>query len=406
MNDYQEHKVELRWHEPKSSYDIVIVGGGGHGLATAYYLATRHGITDVCVIERDYIGGGNSGRNTTVIRSNYGIPEAVRFYQHSVDLYKALEDETNRYLMHQEKGILWLAHSQVGLQQERARAEVNQAFGARTEFVTPQQVQEICPQIDLSGGGLYPVLGGTYHAEGATARHDRVVWAFAEGAMRAGVHVLQKTQVTGLVRDGDDRNSPVIGVETTRGRIGAGRVLSAVGGHATTLASMAGIRLPIRTHPLQAFVTNHYENELGPIVSSSDLLFYASQTARGEMLLGAEIDRQPTYTRRSGHAFLQQCSFRAMCLLPFLRELRVLRQWAGICDMTPDYSPVLGATPTPGFFVSTGWGTWGFKAIPAGGEQMAALLAEGKAPDLIAPFSLDRFAADRTLADRGSAGTH
>jgi sarcosine oxidase subunit beta len=402
MNEFMERKVKLTWHEPKSSYDVVIVGGGGHGLATAYYLATRHGITNVAVLERKYIGGGNSGRNTTVIRANYGIPEAVRFYQRSVDLYKTLEQETDRWIMHQQKGLLWLAHSEAGVRAERARAEVNTAFGAKTVYVGPDEIKEISPEIDMTGGGVWPVLGGSYHPEGATARHDRVNWALAEGAMARGVHVHQRTAVTGLLKRGDR----VTGVVTDKGPIHAGIVVSAVGGHVTTLGNMAGIRLPIRTHPLQAFVTNHYALDFHPIVASMGLLFYASQTARGEMLIGAEIDRQPSYSYRSGHHFLQSCAFRAMTLLPFLRNLRILRQWTGICDMSPDYSPIMGKTGVDGFYITTGWGTWGFKAIPAGGEQMAALIATGETPDLIAPFALDRFANDRTLADRGSAGTH
>jgi len=402
MNEFVERTIKFTWQKPKSSYDVVIVGGGGHGLATAYYLATRHGITNVAVLERNYIGSGNSGRNTTIIRSNYGIPESVKFYQRSVDLYAGLEQETGVWVMHRQKGLLWMAHTEAGVRAERARAEVNTAFGAKTEYVTPAQIREICPQIDLRGGGVWPVMGASYHAEGASARHDRVVWAFAEGAMKQGVHIHQKTAVTGLIKSGDR----ITGVETAAGSISAGAVVSAVGGHVTTLASMAGLRLPIRTHRLQAFVTNHYAQEFKPIVASANLLFYVSQTARGEMLLGAEIDRQPSYSYRSGHHFLQSCAFRALTLFPFMRDLRILRQWTGVCDMSPDYSPIMGLTGIDGFFITTGWGTWGFKAIPAGGEQMAELIATGKTPPLIAPFSLARFGQDRTLADRGSAGTH
>ena len=402
MNEFMEKKVELRWVEPKRSYDVVIVGGGGHGLATAYYLATRHGITNVAVLERSYIGGGNSGRNTTVIRSNYGIPESVRFYQRSVELYQTLEQETDRWIMHKQKGLLWLAHTEAGLRAERARAGVNEAFGAKTHFVGPAEVKKICPHIDLDGAGVWPVLGGSYHVEGATARHDRVVWAFAEGAMQRGVHVHQRTSVTGLLKDGER----VVGVQTDKGPISADVVVSAVGGHVTTLGAMAGLRLPIRTHPLQAYVTNHYDLSFDQIVASTALLFYISQTARGEILLGAEIDRQPSYSYRSDHHLIQSCSQRAITLFPFLRNLRVLRQWTGVCDMSPDYSPIMGKTGVDGFLITTGWGTWGFKAIPAGGEQMAQLIATGETPELIAPFALDRFAKDRTLADRGSAGTH
>ena len=402
MNEHPEAEITLRWSEPEASYDVVIVGGGGHGLSTAYHLATRHDITNVLVLEAGYIGGGNSGRNTTVIRSNYGIPEAVRFYQHSLERYRELEDETGRSLMHDRKGLLWMAHSEAGVRRERARAAVNQAFGAETVYLEPDEIAAACPEVDLTCGGGFPeVMGASYH-QGATARHDRVVWALAEGAMRRGVHVAPGTPVTGLVLD----RGRVVGVETAAGRIAAGTVVSAVGGNATVLAAMAGVRLPIRTHPLQAFVTNRYERRFDPIVASGDLGFYVSQTARGQMLLGAEIDRQPSYSRRATHDLLASLSHRAITVLPFMRDLRVLRQWTGSCDMSPDYSPVMGDTPVDGFLVSTGWGTWGFKAIPAGGEVMAERIATGETPALMAPFALDRFERDRTLADRGSAGTH
>lgn len=403
MNEYVERAIDLRWPTTvKPAYDVVIIGGGGHGIATAYYLATRHGITNVAVLERSYIGAGNSGRNTTIIRANYGIPEAVRFYQRSVDLYATLEAETGRGLMHKTKGLLWIAHSEAGVRQERARAEVNTAFGAKTEYVGPERIREICPELDMTGQGVWPIYGASYHPAGASARHDRVVWAFAEGAMRLGVHIHQKTEVTGFLRDGDR----VTGVMTAQGPIAAGTVLSAVGGHVSTLASMVGLRLPIRTHQLQAFVTNRYARTFEPIVASSGLGMYASQTAKGEMLIGAEIDRAPAYAYDSSHTILQSCAFRSIALLPFLRDLKVLRQWTGVCDMSADYSPVMGFTDVPGFLVTTGWGTWGFKAIPVGGEQMAELIATGRTPALIAPFALDRFAKDRTMADRGSAGTH
>jgi len=403
VNEFVERLVDLRWPDRlKPAYDVVIVGGGGHGLATAYYLATRHKITNVAVIERGYIGSGNSGRNTTIIRANYGIPEAVRFYQHSLEMYGSLEEETGRDLMHATKGLLWIAHSEAGVRQERARAAINTSFGSRTEYVDVEAIRRICPQLDFTGQGVWPIYGASYHPAGASARHDRVVWAYAEGAMRLGVDVHQRTAVTGLVTEGDR----VTGVETTMGPVSAACVVSAVGGHVTTLAAMAGVRLPIRTHQLQAFVTNRYAQGFGPIVASSGLGVYASQTAKGEMLIGAEVDRAPAYAYDSGHGFLRSCAFRAIALLPFLRDLRVLRQWTGVCDMSADYSPIMGFTGAPGFLVTTGWGTWGFKAIPAGGEQMAELIATGRTPPLIAPFSRDRFANDRTLADRGSAGTH
>lgn len=403
MNEFIEARVDLRWPEMKSSYDVVIIGGGGHGLSTAYHLATRHGITDVAVLERGYIGSGNTGRNTTVIRANYGIPEAIRFYQHSLDLYRRLEEETGRWIMHAEKGLVWMVHSEAGVYGEKKRAALNTAAGAETVFLTPEEVKQLIPQVDLDGGGTgYPVMGASYHLRAATARHDRVVWALAEGALAGGHGIHQRVAVTGLRMDRDK----VVGVETNRGPISAGLVVSAVGGQASLIADMAGLRLPIVTHPLQAFVTNHYEQSFPHIVGSVEIPFYLSQTARGEMLIGAEYERAPSYSYGTTFDLLASCSAKAAAYLPFMKNLRILRQWAGVCDISPDASPIMGATPVENFLITTGWGTWGFKAIPAGGEQMAELIATGRTPELIAPFSYDRFARDRIMSDAGSAGTH
>ena len=402
MNEFVETLLELPWQldDPRPAYDVVIIGAGGHGLATAYYLATRHGITNVCVLDSGYIGGGNSGRNTTIIRSNYGIPESVAFYQHSLEMYQQLEDETGCWIMHSPKGQIWLAHSVSTARTEQTRALMNQACGARTDYIGPEEIKRLCPQIDLSGGGRYPVHGASYHHEGATARHDRVVWAYAQGALRAGVHVFQHTAVTGLLRDGER----VTGVRTANGNISAGTVISAVGGNVTTVADWAGVRLPIRTHALQAFVTNAHAQEFSPIVSSNDLVFYVSQGPRGQMLIGAEYDRFASYRQATTFSYLQACSKKAVTMFPFLAKLRIMRSWTGICDVSTDFSPIIGETGVAGFMISTGWGTWGFKAIPAGGEQLAELVATGAAP-LIAPFSLDRFANEVAMADPSSAGT-
>lgn len=403
MNEFIETRVSLSWQELQRSYDVVIIGGGGHGLSTAYHLATRHGITNVAVLERGYIGSGNTGRNTTVIRANYGIPEAIRFYQRSLDLYRRLEDETGRWIMHAEKGLVWLIHSEAGIRSEKKRALLNTANGAETVFLTPPEVKELVPEVDLDGGGGdYPVLGASYHLRAATARHDRVVWALAEGAMAAGVGVHQRVRVTGIQMDG----GRVSGVETDRGSISAGMVVSAVGGHVSTIAEMVGLRMPIVSHPLQAFVTNHYRQSFPHIVGSLELPFYVSQTARGEMIVGAEYERAPGYSYKATFDLLAGSSAKAAAYLPFLSDLRILRQWAGVCDISPDASPIIGFTPVEGFLVTTGWGTWGFKAIPVGGEQLALLIATGESPELIAPFSYDRFARDRLMADAGSAGTH
>jgi len=391
----------LRWDEPKDAYDVVIVGGGGHGLSTAYYLASRHGITNVAVIEADYIASGNTGRNTTIIRANYGLPEAIRFYQHSLEMYQTLEDEVGAAILHQTKGIFWIAHTEMALRTERARALMNTAAGAKTVMVSPAEIKELVPQVDLTGGGRYPVLGASHNIEAATARHDRVAWAYAAGASAKGVHVIQHTPVTSLVVDGDR----VVGVDTPRGRIAAGTVVSAVGGRVTALAAQAGVRLPIRTHPLHAFVTNDYAQGFPAIVASTELNCYVSQTERGQMLIGAEFDAQPSYSRQSSFAALRAYSHKITRILPFLRDLRILRTWAGICDISVDFSPIMGQTGVDGFLVTTGWGTWGFKAIPAGGEAMAELIATGRTPELIASFGLGRFKADHAMADQGSAGT-
>lgn len=402
MSDYTQTLLPIRWPDrPKASYDVVIIGGGGHGLSTAYHLATRHGITNAAVIEADYIASGNTGRNTTIIRANYGIPEAIRFYQHSLELYQGLEAETGADILHQTKGIVWLAHTEMAMRTERARCAMNQACGGQTYMRSPQELKELIPQLDLTGGGRYPVLGGSHHVEGATARHDRVAWAFASGASQRGVDIFQHTTVTSMRLEGDR----VIGVETTAGSIGAGAVLSAVGGRVTQVAAMAGLRLPVRTHPLHAFVTNDYDQGFPIILASTELACYVSQTDRGQMLIGAEFDSQPSYSRQSSFAALRSYTYKITRLLPFLGQMRILRQWAGICDISVDFSPIMSATGVDGLYVTTGWGTWGFKAIPAGGEGMAELIATGKPSALIAPFALDRFRRDHVLADAGSAGT-
>ncbi len=385
VSEHVESLQPIVWHEPRESYDVVIIGGGGHGLATAYYLATRHGITNVAVLEADYIASGNTGRNTTIIRANYAVPEAIRFYDHSMKLYQGIEAETGAQLFYRPRGHVWLAHSEMGMRTERGRCLMNQAMGVRTETVTPAEIKELIPQIDLTGGGRYPV----------------VAWAFASGATTRGVHVVQHRPVTGLLRDGDR----VVGVKTAAGDIRAGVVLSAVGGWVTEMAAHAGVRLPVRTHPLHAFVTNDFEQGLDKIVASTELACYVSQTERGQMLIGAEFDSQPSFSRLSSFDALRSYAYKITMLLPFLRSMRILRTWAGLCDISADWSPIMGETGVDGFLITTGWGTWGFKAIPAGGEALAELIATGRTPDLIVSFGLDRFRRDHVLADQASAGT-
>jgi sarcosine oxidase subunit beta len=355
----------------------------------------------VAVVEADYIVSGNTGRNTTIIRSNYAIPEAIRFYRHSQELYETLEADTGAAVFHRTKGHVWLAHSEMGMRTERARCLMNQAMGVETDLLSPAEVRELIPQIDLTGGGRYPVLGASHHVAAATARHDRVAWAFASGATAHGVHVIQHRPVTGLLREG----TRIVGVETAAGPIRAGIVLSAVGGRVTEMAAHAGVRLPVRTHPLHAFVTNDVAQGLDKIVASTELACYVSQTERGQMLIGAEFDSQPSFSRISSFDALRSYAYKITMLLPFLRTMRILRTWAGLCDISADFSPIMGETGVDGFLITTGWGTWGFKAIPAGGEALAEMIATSRTPDLIAPFGLDRFRRDHVLADQASAGT-
>ena len=391
------------WHEPRSTYDVVIIGGGGHGLATAYYLATRHGITNVAVLEADYIASGNTGRNTTIIRSNYAVPEAIRFYDHSRQLYAGPRGGDRRGDLPPGQGPRLDRPHRDGDADRAGRVLMNQAFGVQTELLDPAGVKALIPQIDLTGGGRYPVLGASHHVPAATARHDRVAWAFASGATARGVHVIQHRPVTGLLRD--DARSGRRRRDGRRADPGRRRPVGDRGGWSTQVAAMAGVRLPIRTHPLHAFVTNDFEQGLDKIVASTELACYVSQTERGQMLIGAEFDSQPSFSRISSFDALRSYAYKITALLPFLRSMRILRTWAGLCDISADWSPIIGETGVPGFLITTGWGTWGFKAIPAGGEQMAELIATGRTPELIAPFSLERFRRDHALADQASAGT-
>jgi sarcosine oxidase subunit beta len=402
MLDLLRRRVYLRDAPLRPGYDVVIIGGGGHGLATAYYLARTFGVTDVAVLERAYIGSGGTGRNTTVLRANYKTPDTIRFYRLSFEMYGRLAQELGYNLLRSERGLLWLAHSEAQVRNQRERALQNQHFGVDTVYLDAKEVREVCPELDMTAGGKRPILGAAYHPPGGVIRHDAVAWAYAIAAQRLGVAVHQGVEVVGLAMEG----GRCVGVETTRGPIRAGSVLSAVGGYVTRIADLAGVRLPIVTHPLQAFVTESYQPVLDRVVASADLHIYISQTARGELLVGAEIDPYTSYSTRSTFPFLASCSARAIDLFPFMAKLRVLRAWTGLCDMTPDYSPLMGVTEVDRFLISSGWGTWGFKAIPASGLLMAELIATGRVPELIAPFASDRFRRDRAVPERASAGTH
>ncbi len=383
----------------KPRYDVVIVGAGGHGLAAAYYLARDHGITDVAVLDKGWLGGGNTARNTTIIRSNYLTPEGVRFYDESIRLFRGLSGELDFNILYSERGHLTLAHTDAALRTMRWRAEVNKHLGVESEVVDLDGLARLCPPLNLDRGERFPVLGALHHKPGAIARHDAVAWGYAIAAARRGVEIHQRTEVTGILTD----KGRVTGVETTRGRIACGRVLQAVAGTSPLLAAMAGFRLPIRTVPLQACVTEPLKPFLDPIVVSGSLHVYVSQSARGELVMGGPTDPYELYAQRSTLEFKEGLAAPMLALFPFLAEVRVLRQWAGLADMTPDFSPIMGLTPVRGYYIDAGWGTWGFKATPVCGKRMAETVATGQAPALIEPFALERFAAFRQLGERGAA---
>jgi sarcosine oxidase subunit beta len=392
----------LRRTEPRSRYDVVVIGGGVNGLSLAYNLAVRHGIRDVAVLEASYVGSGASGRNTQVVRANYNTPENVPLYKASLALWRTLSQELDFNIQFSTQGELDLCHTVDSLEVERDKSLLNRAYGVQTDVVSPDEIIALNPLVDLSGGGELPVLGASYHPPGSIARHDSVVWGFASAATRRGVHIHEGLGVTGVTT----RDGACVGVETGAGPIQAGAVVSAVAGWTSTVAAMAGLELPISTHPLQAFVTEPYRHVLDGLVSSMDLYVYISQTARGELLVGAEILPYNTYSTRSTFDFLSEAAKRSIQILPFMARARALRQWAGLCDMTPDSSPILGQTEVERFYLMAGMGTWGFKGSPIFGRTMADVIATGRTPELIAPFAPDRFARDRMVPDAASAGTH
>jgi sarcosine oxidase subunit beta len=385
--------------ELRPSYDVVIVGGGSHGLATAYNLARHHGITNVAVLEKSYIGSGAAGRNTTIIRSNYRTPEGVAFYQQSVELYERLSAELDLNLMFSQRGHLTLAHSERSLATMQERAEVNRLLGVDSRVIGVDEVAGLCPELDVSRRPTWPVLGALYHPRGGIIRHDAVVWGYARGADRGGVEIHPYTEVTGIEREG----GRVTGVRTNRGVVHAGTVISATAGWSSLTAGLAGIELPITTHILQAFVTEPVKPFLDVILVSAQMHVYVSQTDRGEFLIGAEIEPYTTYKGIGTFPFLETSARHTLALLPQLERLKVLRTWTGLCDLSPDYSPILGKTELEGFHVSAGWGTYGFKAAPIVGKTMAELVATGRTPDLIAPFSLERFATDSPVSELAAA---
>ena len=389
------------WRTPelRPSYDVIIIGGGVHGLATAHYLAANHGITNVVVLDKGYIGGGGSGRNTAILRSNYLTPEGIAFYDRSLTLYRNLAADLNFNVMFSQRGHMTLAHNDSSLRTMRWRAEVNKLSGVDSEVIDPDEIARLVPRMDVSAEARYPILGALWHPPGGIIRHDAVVWGYARGADRRGVHIQQNTEVVGI----DVTDDRVTGVRTNRGPISAPVVVNCTAGWSSLISDMAGVAMPVRTFPLQAAVTEPVQPFLDPVVVSGTLHVYVSQTDRGELVFGASVDPFASYSTRGSLEFIEGLAGHVLQLMPSLHRLRLLRQWAGLCDMTPDYSPIMGPTPVNGFYVDVGWGTYGFKAGPVAAEQMAACIATGRTPELIAPFALSRFADGRLVGEKGAA---
>ncbi|ANT53299.1 FAD-dependent oxidoreductase [Mesorhizobium amorphae] len=389
--------------ELKRSYDVVIIGGGGHGLAAAYYLSNVHGIRNIAVLEKGYLAGGNTARNTTTIRSNYMTEESIRFYKEGVELFETMSRDLGFNVMFSQRGQLTLAHSEATLRSFHLRAEMGKHVGTRIEVVDVQTVKELCPHLNLDLGGQHEVMGGLWHADGGTARHDAVAWGYAKHASERGVEIHQRTEVTGFVRAGDR----VTHVKTNRGTIAAGQVLQAVGGLNGQVAAMAGIKLPIRCFPLQAMVTQPLKPFLDILISSANLHTYLVQSSRGEVVIGGGSDPYQLASTRSTLDQKEHLAEGALHLFPFLHKVKLLRQWAGITDMTPDYSPIMGASPLQNYWLDCGWGTWGFKATPVAGKRMAETIASGRVPDVLKPFDLRRFDSFALLNEMGAtAASH
>ncbi len=385
--------------EPKPAYQVVIIGGGGHGLATAYYLAKEHGITDVAVLEKGWLGGGNTGRNTTIVRSNYLWDESAHLYEKSLELYEGLAQELNFNIMLSQRGVLNLAHNQHDLRELSRRVNAIRLNGIDSEILSPAEVKAMVPILNTSPQARYPVLGASLQRRGGVARHDAVAWGLARAADARGVDIIQNCEVTGILR----KRGRVEGVATTRGEIRAPKVGVVVAGHTSVIAALAGLRLPIESHPLQALVSEPVKPVLHTVVMSNTVHVYVSQSDRGEILVGAGIDPHLSYSQRGGLVVIEHQIAALLELFPIFSRLRMMRQWGGIVDICPDASPIISKTPIEGLYINGGWGTGGFKATPGSGWVFAHTIARDEPHALNAPFGLERFTSGALIDEHGAA---
>jgi sarcosine oxidase, subunit beta len=395
-----EHPAWLwRNPDPKPSYDAVVVGGGGHGLATAYYLAKNHGLTNVAVLEKGWLAGGNMARNTTIIRSNYLLDQSAAMYEFALRLWEGLPAELDYDFLFSQRGVLNLAHTLQDVRESTRRVNANRLNGVDAEWLDADEVAKVCPIVNTSPDIRYPVLGATFQPRAGIAKHDHVAWAFARACDAMGVDIIQHCEVTGFVKDGDR----VVGVETTRGRIGAGVVGLTAAGHSSVLAEAAGFRLPIQSHPLQALVSELYEPVHPTVVMSNHVHVYVSQAHKGELVMGAGVDSYNGYGQRGSFHVIEHQMAAAVELFPIFARAHLLRTWGGIVDVSPDASPIIGRTPVDGLFVNCGWGTGGFKATPSAGWTMAHTMATGEPHPLNRPFGLERFTTGALVDEHGAA---
>ena len=385
---------------PKPRYRVVIIGGGGHGLATAYYLAKEHGIRDVAVLEKGAIGLGNTGRNTTIIRSNYLWDESARIYEHSLKLWEGLSAELNFNLMLSQRGVLNLAHTLGDVREGVRRVNANRLNGIDGEWLEPAAVKSFCPVLSIDRDARYPVLGATLQRRGGVARHDAVAWGYARAADARGVDIIENCEVTAIRTSG----GRVGEIETTRGTIFADKIAIAAAGHNSVLAAMAGVRLPLQSHPLQALVSEPIKPVLDCVVMSNTVHVYVSQSDKGELVMGAGIDAFNSYAQRGSFPIIEAQMAAALELFPVFSRLKMLRSWGGIVDVSPDASPIIGKLPVSGLYLNGGWGTGGFKATPGAGHVFAHTIANDEPHPLAAPFGLERFTTGALVDEHGAAG--